>query len=103
MSHVRIMGAKPPNTVNAPLYTSDVPVERTPVGKIYDRAAGATPTKLATSRHTIDWTTIRVRSDGSPFNHRNNGRTRTSSRAALIPKLRPRPMRSDKEPNHTHP
>src|ERR1700686_5432400 len=103
MSQVRIMGAKPPNSVNAPLYTSEVPVERTPVGMISDSAAGATPTKLATSRHTIDCTMIRVGNTGSAFNHRNSGSTKTNRSAALRDKLSRLPIRSDKEPNQTHP
>src|SRR5258708_6964457 len=97
------MGAKPPNSVKAPLYTRDVPVERTPVGKISDRAAGATPTKLATSRHTMHCTMIRVDRSGSALSHRNSGSTDTSSRAALRNRLLRLPIRSDREPNQTHP
>jgi len=33
---VKIIDAKPPNIVNAALYTKEVPVERTAVGKISD-------------------------------------------------------------------
>src|SRR4030081_2919579 len=97
------MGAKPPNSVNAPLYTRDVPVERTPVGKISDKAAGATPTKLATNTHTMHWTMIRVERLGSALSHRNKGRTKPSSSVAHRNKLRRLPTRSDREPNHTHP
>src|SRR5271163_4940879 len=101
VSQVRIIGAKPPNSVKAPLYTREVPVERTPVGKISDKAAGATPTKLATSRHTMDWTTISVAKVGAALSHRNNGSTSTRSSVALRNKLRRLPSRSDREPNHT--
>src|ERR1700733_13220313 len=103
MSQVRIIGAKPPNSVKAPLYTRDVPVERTPVGKISDSAAGATPTKLATNKHTMACTTIRVGNVGSAFNHRNSGSTAMNSSPALKPKLTRRPIRSDQDPNHTQP
>jgi len=43
-AQVNIIGAKPPKIVNAALYTKEVPVERTAVGKISDSAAGGTPT-----------------------------------------------------------
>src|SRR5271155_3229702 len=99
VSQVRIIGAKPPNSVKAPLYTRDVPVERTPVGKISDKADGATPTKLATRVHTMDCTMIRVGSVGAAFNHMKSGSTETSSSRALMNRLRSLPMRSDKVPN----
>jgi len=54
------MAANPPNTVNAPLYTSDVPVERTPVGKIsdakvaeYDFKADVGKDASAASEHVV--------------------------------------------------
>src|SRR5580658_8881051 len=87
VSQVSIMGAKPPNKVNAPLYTSEVPVERTPVGKISDNAAGATPTKLATRVQTMHWTAIKVGRMGDAFNHMNSGNTSTSRRKALKKRL----------------
>src|ERR1700689_3742905 len=103
VSQVRIHGAKPPNRVNAPLYTSEVPVERTPVGKISETAAGATPTKLATGLHTMDCTINRVEGTGSALSHRNSGSTRANSSDALMNKLRRLPIRSQKEPNQTQP
>src|ERR1700689_1364894 len=103
MSQVRIMGAKPPNTVKAPLYTSEVPVERTPVGKISDNAAGATPTKLATRGHTMHWTAIKVGRIGDAFSHINSGSPSTSRSEALKNKLVRLPSRSDSEPNQTQP
>src|SRR5450631_2906309 len=103
VSQVSIIGANPPKKVNAPLYTKDIPVERTPVGKISDNAAGATPTKLATNMHTIDWTMMSVNNVGSAFNQRNNGHTKINSRAALMKRLVRRPMRSERDPNQTQP
>src|SRR5580704_10137096 len=103
VSQVRSVGEKPPNSVNAALYTSEVPVERTPVGKISDSAAGATPTKLATNMHTIAWTTISVGSVGEAFSHKNSGSTKARSSAALRNKLRRLPIRSEKDPNQRHP
>src|SRR5271163_4241446 len=73
VAQVSNRGAKPPNSVKAPLYTREVPVERTPVGKISDKADGATPTKLATRMHTRHCTTMSVGRVGSAFSHMNSG------------------------------
>jgi hypothetical protein len=45
-AQVTIIGAKTPKIVKAPLYTKDVPVERTEVGKISESATGASRRSL---------------------------------------------------------
>src|SRR5581483_1359218 len=80
----------------------DVPVERTPVGKISDSPAGATPTKLATSTQKLLSTHTRVAVVGLALSHMKSGSTHTSSRTALVASMRRRPQRSDRFPQITH-
>src|SRR5579862_9895919 len=80
----------------------DMPVERTPVGKISDRPAGATPTKLATSTQKALRTQTRVAVVGLALSHMKSGSTHTSSSTALVVSMRRRPSRSERFPQITH-
>src|SRR5579871_191831 len=103
VSQVSTVGAKPPNTVKAPLYTIEMPVARTAVGKISESAAGATPLKLDTSTQMSACTTRSVAKVGRALSQRKSGSTRTMSASEARARLRRRPIRSESAPKSTQP